>query len=105
MEAIQDALYWLREEAWAKIAPHLPHGRTGCTAVDDRRVMSGILHVLPRRIGTYQRNRKADRRRNRIECMFCRLKDWQRLATRSDRRARNYRSAFVLVATVCCWAN
>ena len=28
------------------IAPHLPHGRAGKPRVDDRRVISGILHVL-----------------------------------------------------------
>jgi transposase len=41
-----DDLYWLSDEAWAKIAPHLPHGRPGARRVDDRRVISGILHVL-----------------------------------------------------------
>ena len=37
-----DNLYWLSDEAWAKIAPHLPHGRPGARRVDDRRVISGI---------------------------------------------------------------
>ena len=32
--------------AWARIEPHLPHGRPGRPRVDDRRVISGILHVL-----------------------------------------------------------
>ncbi len=41
-----DDLYWLSDEAWAKIEPHLPHGRPGARRVDDRRVISGILHVL-----------------------------------------------------------
>ena len=39
-------LFWLSEEAWAAIEPHLPHGRPGKPRVDDRRVISGILHVL-----------------------------------------------------------
>jgi transposase len=39
-------LYWLSDEAWATIEPHLPHGRPGAPRVDDRRVISGILHVL-----------------------------------------------------------
>ncbi len=39
-------LFWLSDEAWAVIAPHLPHGRPGKPRVDDRRVISGILHVL-----------------------------------------------------------
>lgn len=41
-----DGLYWLPDDAWARIEPHLPHGRPGAPRVDDRRVISGILHVL-----------------------------------------------------------
>jgi len=40
------SLFWLSDEAWAAIEPHLPHGRPGKPRVDDRRVISGILHVL-----------------------------------------------------------
>jgi transposase len=39
-------LFWLSNEAWAVIAPRLPRGRPGKPRVDDRRVISGILHVL-----------------------------------------------------------
>ena len=39
-------LFWLSDEAWAKLDPHLPHGRPGKPRVDDRRVLWGILHVL-----------------------------------------------------------
>jgi transposase len=39
-------LFWLSDETWAVIEPHLPHGRPGKPRVDDRRVISGILHVL-----------------------------------------------------------
>lgn len=39
-------LYWLSDEAWGVIEPHLPRGRPGKPRVDDRRVISGILHVL-----------------------------------------------------------
>jgi transposase len=39
-------LFWLSDEAWAAIAPHLPHGKPGKPRVDDRRVISGIFHVL-----------------------------------------------------------
>lgn len=39
-------LFWLSDEAWTVIDPHLPHGRPGKPRVDDRRVISGILHVL-----------------------------------------------------------
>ena len=39
-------LFLLSDEAWAAIEPHLPTGRPGKPRVDDRRVISGILHVL-----------------------------------------------------------
>ena len=39
-------LFWLSDEAWAAIEPHLPRGRPGKPRVDDRTVISGILHVL-----------------------------------------------------------
>src|SRR3982751_4401846 len=39
-------LFWLSDEAWAVIEPHLPDGRPGKPRVDDRRVISGILHIL-----------------------------------------------------------
>ena len=39
-------LFWLSDEAWARIEPHLPRGKPGKPRVDDRRVISGILHVL-----------------------------------------------------------
>ncbi|MCB8883686.1 transposase [Acidisoma cellulosilytica] len=46
-------------------------------------------------------NRTAYRQRNVIERMFCRMKDWRRIATRDDRRARNFISAIAIVATAC----
>ncbi len=39
-------LFWLSDEAWAVVDLHLPRGRPGKPRVDDRRVISGILHVL-----------------------------------------------------------
>ena len=39
-------LFWLSDAAWAAIEPHLPHGQPGKPRVDDRRVISGILHIL-----------------------------------------------------------
>ncbi len=39
-------LFWLSDEAWTAIEPHLPKNQPGARRVDDRRVISGILHVL-----------------------------------------------------------
>jgi len=40
------SLFWFSDEAWAVIEPRLPKNRPGARRVDDRRVISGILHVL-----------------------------------------------------------
>jgi transposase len=39
-------LFWLSDEQWARIEPHLPTDVRGVERVDDRRVISGIVHVL-----------------------------------------------------------
>jgi transposase len=37
---------WLSDAEWARIEPLLPRGRRGAHRVDDRRVISGIVHML-----------------------------------------------------------
>jgi transposase len=39
-------LFWLTDAQWAKIEPRLPTDVRGKERADDRRVISGILHVL-----------------------------------------------------------
>ena len=39
-------LFRLRDTQWAAIEPHLPKNQPGARPVDDRRVISGIIHVL-----------------------------------------------------------
>ena len=39
-------LFWLSDDQWRQIAPYLPTDVRGKDRVDDRRVISGILHVL-----------------------------------------------------------
>lgn len=51
----------------------------------------------------YPLDRKAYRRRNVIERLFCKLKNWRRIATRYDRLAVNYLSAIALVSAVIAW--
>ncbi|MGE0774919.1 MAG: IS5/IS1182 family transposase, partial [Sphingomonadaceae bacterium] len=35
--------------------------------------------------------------------MFCRLKDWRRIATRFDRNVKNFMGAIALAAAVIWW--
>ena len=39
-------VYWLSDAEWRRIEPLLPRGRKGAHRVDDRRVISGIMHML-----------------------------------------------------------
>jgi transposase len=39
-------LYWLSDADWKRLEPLLPRGRRGAHRVDDRRVISGIMHML-----------------------------------------------------------
>ena len=39
-------LFWLSDDHWAAVEPHLPRNQPGARRVDDRRVISGIIHVL-----------------------------------------------------------
>jgi transposase len=40
--------FWLSDGRWTAIEPLLPGNRPGARRVDDRRVISGIVHVLKR---------------------------------------------------------
>ena len=43
------------------------------------------------------------KRRNRIEIIFGKLKDWRRVVTRYDRCSKVFLSAIALAATVTYW--
>ena len=38
--------FWLTDAQFARLESHLPRGTRGKPRVDDRRVISGIVHVL-----------------------------------------------------------
>ncbi|ENN88489.1 Mobile element protein [Rhizobium freirei PRF 81] len=46
---------------------------------------------------------QAYKRRNIIERMFCRLKDWRRVATRYDKLAINFAATCYIAAIVNWW--
>ena len=171
--------FWFSDAQWARIGPLLPTDTRGMARVDDRRVLSGIVHALrnggrwadcPREVygpkktlynrfvrwaerGIWERIFSAlaggedapDRlfidstcikvhrcdgggkggpwpmasaaprgaatpsstlsamRKAGIERMFCRLKDWRRIATRFDRNIKNFIAAIALAAAVIWW--
>ena len=38
-------LFWFDDEQWSKVEPHLPTNQRGPERHDDRRILSGIMHV------------------------------------------------------------
>ena len=44
--ARKTSIYWLSDSECAAIEPHLPRGRRGAHRVDDRRIISGFVHML-----------------------------------------------------------
>ena len=66
----------------------------------------GTTAVIPPRKNRkvqYHYDKTVYRQRNIIERMFCRLKDWRRIATRFDRNIRNFIAAIALAAAVIWW--
>jgi len=62
--------------------------------------------VHPRRKSrkkTVKYDKRRYKRRNHIEIMFGRLKDWRRVAMRYDRCPQTYLSAIALAAAVLFW--
>ena len=57
-------LFWLSDEQWKRIEPHLPTDVRGVERADDRRVISGIVHVLKTVAGAIARPSTARRRRS-----------------------------------------
>ena len=71
-------------------------------ALKDKGIQACIPGRKPRtKTVTYDKRRH--KRRNRIETMFGRLKDWRRLATRYDRCPKIFLSAIALAAVVLFW--
>jgi transposase len=75
-------------------------------ALRERLLARGTQAVIPPR-----RNRKIQydydkaiyKQRNIIERMFCRIKDWRRVATRYDRNLKTFISTIAIAATVIWW--
>ena len=71
-------------------------------ALKDKRIRACIPGRKKRK-KTVRYDKRRYKRRNRIEIMFGRLKDWRRVATRYDRCPETFFSAILLAAIVIFW--
>jgi transposase len=70
-----------------------------------RRGIKAVIPPNPTRKHPHRYDKAAYKGRNVIERMFCRLKDFRRIATRYDKLARNFLAAIHLAAAIAWWAN
>ena len=68
-----------------------------------RRRIRAVIPSLATRTFPFPLDRKAYKRRNVIERLWGRLKNWRRIATRYDRLARNYMAGVALVSVIVAW--
>ncbi len=71
-------------------------------ALQDKGIKACIPGRKARKLSVKYDKRRY-KRRNRIEIMFGRLKDWRRVSTRYDRCPKVFLSAIALAATVLFW--
>ncbi len=64
-----------------------------------------VIPPNPTRKNPDDYDRVAYKSRNLVERMFCRLKDFRRIATRYDKRAENFIAAIFIAATLTWWLN
>ncbi|WP_425516635.1 IS5 family transposase [Sphingobium phenoxybenzoativorans] len=69
----------------------------------DERGTEAVIPPRKNRKIQYDYDKAIYKQRNVIERMFCRLKDWRRIATRFDRNVKNFMSAIALAAAVIWW--
>ena len=67
--------------------------------------IKAVIPPNPTRKHPHRYDKTAYKGRNVIERMFCRLKDFRRIATRYDKRADIYLSAILLAAAITWWIN
>ena len=91
----------------------IPPGR--CLAGDTAYDSDGLRHFLvergttpvipnnPTRKRLHPFDENAYRQRNLVERMFCRLKDWRRIATRYDKLAASFAAAVLLAVVIIWW--
>lgn len=74
-------------------------------ALLSERAIEPVIPSIRRRKPLLPYDPRAYRERNLIERMFCRLKDFRRIATRYDKLARNFLAGVMLAAALIWWIN
>ena len=74
-------------------------------ALVKRRGAQAVIPSTASRRAPIPYDRDAYRARNLVERLWCRLKDWRRIATRYDKLARNFLSGALIAAMVIYWCN
>ena len=69
----------------------------------NRRQCASVIPGRCSRKSPVQYCKNTYKQRNAIERMFCRLKDFRRIATRYDKSARHFMSALCIVALFAFW--
>ena len=69
----------------------------------DERGTEAVIPPRNNRKIQYPYDRAIYKQRNVIERMFCRLKDWRRIATRFDRNLKTFIGTVTLAAAVIWW--
>jgi transposase len=69
------------------------------------RAAEAVIPPNPTRKHPHAYDGEAYKARNRIERMFCRLKDFRRIATRYDKLARNFLAGILIAAAIVWWLN
>lgn len=70
-----------------------------------RRGAQAVIPSTASRRAPIPYDRDAYRARNLVERLWCRLKDWRRVATRYDKLARNFLSGALIAAALIYWCN
>jgi transposase len=70
-----------------------------------QRGADAVIPPNPTRKTPHAYDAEVYKSRNLIERMFCRLKDFRRVATRYDKLARNFIAGAFIAATLIWWLN
>ena len=83
----------------------MPTTPGACATGLAERGAEAVIPSNPTRKHPHTYDAEVYKARNLIERMFCRLKDFRRIATRYDKLARNFLAGILIVAAITWWLN